>query len=60
VAALAGALKGWLGLAGVFEIAAGILFVSGLMLFRVRGSVARYGGREQPRGASPGSGIELG
>jgi MFS family permease len=38
-AALAGALKGRLGLAGAFEIAAGILFISGTMLFRVRGTI---------------------
>jgi MFS family permease len=36
VAALAGALKNVIGLAGAFEIAAGILCLSGLLLLRIR------------------------
>ena len=39
VAALAGALKNVLGLSGAFEIAAGILFVSGLLLFGIRQTI---------------------
>jgi MFS family permease len=40
VAAMAGALKNVLGLSGAFEIAAGILFVSGLLLFRIRKTIS--------------------
>ena len=39
VAALAGALKSALGLSGAFQIAAGILGVSALLLFRIRKTI---------------------
>jgi hypothetical protein len=41
VAAMAGALKETLGLAGAFQIAAAILSVSGLLLLRIPGRADR-------------------
>jgi MFS family permease len=51
VAALAGALKGVLGLAAAFQIAAGILCLSGLLLLRIelRLSVPLHGGHGKLR-----------